>query len=198
MAQPTPYPLNNNDSHGSEILSQMAQSHGDTMDDHKRLVRELDVLLNGEVGAAQQASLCDIVAQVSRVARSLKTQRAGLLPHFAMVSFSGELESRVAPTDMEHHTDDDRIREMLPYEDALVYFDVIRPMVRHLSYILQGRQLPHLLVIQLMNGVDALLDVAACSDDGTHPRIIFARSVIEMSDEDLKEVMADAEQDEEN
>lgn len=31
---------------------------------HKRLVRELDVLLNGEAGAAEQASLCDIVAQV--------------------------------------------------------------------------------------------------------------------------------------
>lgn len=32
--------------------------------DHNRLVRELDVLLNGEAGAAEQASLCDIVAQV--------------------------------------------------------------------------------------------------------------------------------------
>lgn len=32
--------------------------------DHNRLVRELDVLLNGEAGAADQASLCDIVAQV--------------------------------------------------------------------------------------------------------------------------------------
>lgn len=34
--------------------------------DHRRLVRELDVLLNGEEGAADQASLCDIVAQVQR------------------------------------------------------------------------------------------------------------------------------------
>jgi len=32
--------------------------------DHNRLVRELDVLLNGEDGAAPQARLCDIVAQV--------------------------------------------------------------------------------------------------------------------------------------
>lgn len=36
------------------------------LSDHRRLVRELDVLLNGEEGAAQQASLCDIVAQVRR------------------------------------------------------------------------------------------------------------------------------------
>lgn len=32
--------------------------------DHRRLVRELDVLLNGEHGAAKQASLCDIVGQL--------------------------------------------------------------------------------------------------------------------------------------
>ena len=32
--------------------------------DHDRLVRELDVLLNGEEGAAQQASLCDLVSQL--------------------------------------------------------------------------------------------------------------------------------------
>lgn len=36
------------------------------LSDHRRLVRELDVLLNGEEGAAEQASLCDIVAQVRR------------------------------------------------------------------------------------------------------------------------------------
>jgi len=34
--------------------------------DHKRLVRELDVLINGEEGAAKQASLYDIIAQVQR------------------------------------------------------------------------------------------------------------------------------------
>ena len=33
--------------------------------DHQRMVRELDVLLNGD-GAAKQASLCDIVAQVRK------------------------------------------------------------------------------------------------------------------------------------
>lgn len=32
--------------------------------DHHRLVKELDVALNGEDGAAKQASLCDIVGQV--------------------------------------------------------------------------------------------------------------------------------------
>ncbi|MPS30540.1 MAG: hypothetical protein E2576_14510 [Alcaligenaceae bacterium] len=32
--------------------------------DHRRLVRQLDVALNGEDGAAKQASLCDIVGQV--------------------------------------------------------------------------------------------------------------------------------------
>lgn len=39
----------------------------DVLADHARLVCELDVLLNGEDGAAKQASLCDIVAQVRQV-----------------------------------------------------------------------------------------------------------------------------------
>lgn len=37
--------------------------------DTDRLVRELDVALNGTEGAAPQASLCDVVAQVQRIAR---------------------------------------------------------------------------------------------------------------------------------
>lgn len=36
----------------------------DVQKDHHRLVRELDVLLNGVDGAAPQASLCDLVAQL--------------------------------------------------------------------------------------------------------------------------------------
>lgn len=47
--------------------------------DHKRLVRELDVLLNGEDGAAQQAFLADLVAQVRRqgIRAALPSQSAG-------------------------------------------------------------------------------------------------------------------------
>lgn len=41
-----------------------AADYEEVLADHQRLVRELDVLLNGEEGAAKQASLCDIVAQV--------------------------------------------------------------------------------------------------------------------------------------
>ncbi len=36
--------------------------------DHRRLVRELDVALNGNE-AAEQASLCDVVAQIKRYRR---------------------------------------------------------------------------------------------------------------------------------
>ncbi len=39
--------------------------------DHRRLVRELDIALNGEDGAARQASLCDIVSQVKSIKREL-------------------------------------------------------------------------------------------------------------------------------
>jgi len=40
-------------------------------EDHKRLVRRLDVALNGEKNAAPQARLCDIVAQVEAFRRKV-------------------------------------------------------------------------------------------------------------------------------
>ena len=45
------------------------KDYEEVLEDHRRLVRELDVLINGEAGAAKQASLCDIVAQI----RAMKT-----------------------------------------------------------------------------------------------------------------------------
>ena len=41
------------------------EDYKEVFDDHKRLVRELDVLINGRHGAAKQASLCDIVGQLT-------------------------------------------------------------------------------------------------------------------------------------
>lgn len=43
-----------------------AHGHYYNADDIDRLVRELDVLINGEEGAAPQAKLCDIVAQMRK------------------------------------------------------------------------------------------------------------------------------------
>jgi hypothetical protein len=51
--------------HPCEVCAVESQ-YEQVLDDHRRLVRELDVLLNGEAGAAKQASLCDIVGQVRR------------------------------------------------------------------------------------------------------------------------------------
>lgn len=39
--------------------------------EYRALLRELDVALNGEEGAARQATLCDLVAQVAVVARRM-------------------------------------------------------------------------------------------------------------------------------
>jgi hypothetical protein len=57
---------------GTPIYANAAPVNGGERTDHDRLVRELDVLLNGE-HAASQASLCDIVSQVrAEGIRSLK------------------------------------------------------------------------------------------------------------------------------
>ena len=53
-----------------EDQDQLIEDYEEVNKDKKRLVRELDVLLNGEAGAAKQASLCDIVCQVSSWKRS--------------------------------------------------------------------------------------------------------------------------------
>lgn len=50
--------------------------HEEVHADHRRLVRELDILLNGEAGAAKQASLCDIVAQVAQQKRAAHEPKA--------------------------------------------------------------------------------------------------------------------------
>lgn len=57
------------------------------LDDHRRLTRELDVLLNGEEGAAQQASLADLVAQLRTVVR--KTEK----PVLAALDVAGLVEA---------------------------------------------------------------------------------------------------------
>ncbi|ENQ7654623.1 TPA: hypothetical protein ACRNJV_001762 [Pseudomonas aeruginosa] len=54
LAQPSP----------AQAEQPTADDYEEVLADHRRLVRELDVLLNGEEGAAKQASLCDLVAQV--------------------------------------------------------------------------------------------------------------------------------------
>jgi hypothetical protein len=55
-----------------QVVEQKLADYETVLADHRRLVRELDVLLNGEAGAAKQASLCDIVAQVQQEKRNGK------------------------------------------------------------------------------------------------------------------------------
>ncbi|QET79844.1 hypothetical protein [Aeromonas veronii] len=55
------------DSPQAESVRQLRKERDELLDvqkDHHRLVRELDALLNGVDGAAHQASLCDLVAQL--------------------------------------------------------------------------------------------------------------------------------------
>ena len=56
--------------HRRQLLRRLDATE-EVLADQQRLTRELDVLLNGEEGAAMQPSLCDIVAQV----RSMKASR---------------------------------------------------------------------------------------------------------------------------
>ena len=68
---------------------QLIADYEEVNEDKKRLVRELDVLLNGD-GAAKQASLCDIVSQL----RIMKCARAtnDLYPDIISVGGMDEYE----------------------------------------------------------------------------------------------------------
>lgn len=59
LAQPSP----------AQAEQPTADDYEEVLANHRRLVREMDVLLNGEEGAAKQASLCDLVGQVSAIVR---------------------------------------------------------------------------------------------------------------------------------
>ncbi|WP_319115525.1 hypothetical protein [Pseudomonas aeruginosa] len=54
LAQPSP----------AQAEQPTADDYEEVLADHRRLVREMDVLLNGEACAAKQAMLCDLVSQV--------------------------------------------------------------------------------------------------------------------------------------
>ncbi len=66
-----------------------AADYEEVLADHRRLVRELDVLLNGE-GAAPQASLCDIVSQVK--SGGLPLQIAVKTAHQALIEVAAAQE----------------------------------------------------------------------------------------------------------
>lgn len=80
---------------GTDITVELVPAiHGllTAQQDHQRLVRELDVLLNGEEGAAQQASLCDLVAQVAKdgvVAKTKLHKLAATMENVIMAGTSG-------------------------------------------------------------------------------------------------------------
>ncbi|MBY9700566.1 hypothetical protein ISH39_03235 [Pseudomonas aeruginosa] len=59
LAQPSP----------AQAEQATADDYEEVLADHRRLVRELDVLLNGEACAAKQAMLCDLVSQVEAEVR---------------------------------------------------------------------------------------------------------------------------------
>lgn len=56
----------------SVLLGELSVSdYRQVLENNNRLVRELDVLLNGVDGAARQASLCDVVSQIKNDKLSL-------------------------------------------------------------------------------------------------------------------------------
>lgn len=67
-------------------IEQRVADYEEVMASHRRLVHELDVAINGEDGAAKQASLCDIVSQV----------KSGVVEQLGYNAARAELEATIA------------------------------------------------------------------------------------------------------
>lgn len=73
-------------------LEQTIRDYKEANEDKKRLTREIDVIINGD-GAAQQASLCDVVGDIK-----------------ALVSVEAKLKSRIAT--LENKLQDQALAEL--------------------------------------------------------------------------------------
>lgn len=49
----------------------------EVLESHRKLVREIDVIISGEDGAAKQASLCDLVGPIKDLVSELKITKLG-------------------------------------------------------------------------------------------------------------------------
>src|SRR5437764_9515069 len=67
-----------------------AADYEEVLADHRRLVRELDVLLNGEAGASRQASLVDIVAQIAGERDAMRRDSVTVAQISKLVSMNGK------------------------------------------------------------------------------------------------------------
>lgn len=56
-------------------IDRLRADYEEVLADHRRLVREIDVMINGD-GAAEQASLCDLFSQVRVIVAKNKRLRA--------------------------------------------------------------------------------------------------------------------------
>ncbi len=93
--------------------------------DKRRLTRELDVAMNGEEGAAKQASLCDLIGPAKRL-RSLATRwyladgTYETLPEEEVIRRRKEAAKVIeAARKIQHWHDDDRIGGMIVSADAV-------------------------------------------------------------------------------
>lgn len=65
--------------HGDRVVARVGPREALTLEDyeealasHRALVRQIDIMINGEDGAAKQASLCDLMGQLEHIIRQAK------------------------------------------------------------------------------------------------------------------------------
>ena len=80
-------------SHTAALTAEI-DAYKECQKDKRRLVREIDVLINGEAGAAKQASLCDLVPQITQLVQerdTLRQERDALRQPFDVLGMAKEI-----------------------------------------------------------------------------------------------------------
>jgi hypothetical protein len=66
------------DEYASQQTAAISADYEEVLADHKRLVREIDEIISGENGMAKQASLCDLVGPIKKLAAERDEYREAL------------------------------------------------------------------------------------------------------------------------
>ncbi len=103
-----------------EVLRGMVADLDQVLEDKRRLVRELDVALSGEDGAAEQASLCDLIGPAKKLRERVHELEAEINHPVSREQLTGLLDSAVLGRKEAERERDElrRVLALIPIESS--------------------------------------------------------------------------------
>lgn len=99
-----------------EKVAMERDDYKEVLEDKRRLARELDVIINGEDGAAKQASLCDLLSQV----KTLVSERDAALKGYRGMREQIDITKRICENIAKHEPTNALAQSIASDHDALL------------------------------------------------------------------------------